>query len=322
MMKKTLLASAVLMVSGAAFGQSSVTLYGVADVSVGKAEGEKTQMHSSTTLNNSLSYLGFRGVEDLGGGLKSGFAFEQVINLENGATGQNDTSTWQRAANVWLGGNWGRLQLGRATTPSFNAMKTWDLLGLTPYSPASLSFGFVGGNAPDRQSSQISYKTPVWGGFSAEAAYVMKADNNDNAKVDVALTYVNGPLSAGIAANKTKNHKTNYGLGAKYNFGAFTLAASYQDTRNWTYSTAGARGRLSGLTLGGMAQFGAFSVALDVLRELKHDVDLNGSTLKQKKYTNGALEMKYSLSKRTSLYGVYLRYAGGNYYSLGAQHRF
>ena len=318
MMKKTLLASAVLMASGAALAQSSVTLYGVADLGVGKMAGGKTQMQGNTFINNSVSHLGFRGVEDLGGGLKAGFNFEHAINLENG----ENVGAWGRAANVWLGGNWGRLQLGKATPPSYNAMRTWDLMGLPLYSPAFFSFGYVGGDSVDRQSSQISYKTPVWGGFSAEAAYVMKADNNDKAKVDVALTYVNGPLSAGIAVNKTKNNKTNYGLGAKYNFGTFTLAASYQDTRNWTYANPGARGRISGLTLGGMAQFGAFSVALDVLRELTHDIDLDGVTYKRKKYTNGAVELKYALSKRTFFYGVYLRNAGDNNYNIGMQHRF
>lgn len=323
MMKKTLLASAVLMASGAAFAQSSVTLYGLADVAVGKADGGKVNMMSSTTLNNSLSYLGFRGVEDLGGGMKAGFNFEQAINLENGATGMSDSTTWQRAANVWLGGNWGRLQLGQAMTPSYKAFRTWDLLGGALYSPAHASFGPVGGDAGDRQDSQISYQTPVWGGFSAELAYVMKADNQDRSKVDLALTYVNGPLSAGLAYNKTKNFKANYGLGAKYSFGAFTLAASYQDSRNWIYaSTPGATGRVSGVTLGGLMQMGAFSVGLDVLRQLKHDVDYQGATHKAKKHTNGALELKYALSKRTFFYGAYLRHEGGNNYALGMQHRF
>lgn len=319
MMKKTLLASAVLMVSGVALAQSSVTLYGVADVAVGKESGEKAQMKGNSLINNSVSYLGFRGVEDLGGGLKVGFNLEHAVNLENGA----NLTGWGRAANVWLGGNWGRLQMGIATTPSFNAMQIWDLMGLANYSPAYFSFGFVGGNTPDRQNSQISYKTPVWGGFSAEVAYVMKADNNDNAKVDVALTYVNGSLSAGIAVNKTKNHKTNYGLGAKYSFGNFALAASYNDTRNHAYpGYPGATGRVSGVSLGGSAQFGAFSVALDVVRELKYDVEYQGVTHKEKKYTNGTLEMKYALSKRTFFYGVYHRHVGENNYGLGVQHKF
>ena len=85
-MKKNLLALAALtLVSGAAFAQSSVTLYGVADVGIGKAAGQKTGMISGSLLNHTTSYIGFRGIEDLGGGLKAGFKLEQYINMENGA---------------------------------------------------------------------------------------------------------------------------------------------------------------------------------------------------------------------------------------------
>ncbi|MDO5087048.1 MAG: porin, partial [Comamonadaceae bacterium] len=301
MNKKTLIALAALAAGSAALAQSSVTLYGVADLAVGKGEGGKVNMLSGTIGNHSHSYIGLRGVEDMGGGLKAGFNFEQIINMESGATGGANTTTWQRAANVWLGGNWGRFQMGRATTPSYNAMLAWDLMGLPNYAPAYYSFGHVGGNGGDRNDSLFSYKTPVWGGFSAELGYIAKGDDTFHAtakdKFDLGLTYVNGPLSAGVAYNKTKSHKANYGLGAKYNFGSFTLAASYQDSNNWGYpSTPGALGRVAGVTLGGMVNFGAMSVALDVVRQLKNEATLQNVVYKQKKYTDGALELKYALS--------------------------
>ncbi|MDO5087049.1 MAG: porin [Comamonadaceae bacterium] len=329
MNKKTLIALAALAAGSAALAQSSVTLYGVADVGIGKGEGGKVNMISSTIGNHTSSHIGLRGVEDMGGGLKAGFNFEQAINMENGATGVADSTTWQRAANVWLGGNWGRFQMGRATTPSFNAMQTWDLMGLPGYAPAYFSFGFVGGDTGDRIDSLFSYKTPVWGGFSAELGYFAKGDDplgnasSKRDKFDLGVTYVNGPLSAGVAYNKTKGYKANYGLGAKYNFGSFTLAASYQDSNNWAYAnTPGAVGRVAGVTLGGMVNFGAMSVALDVVRPLKNEATFQNVTYKQKKYTNGALELKYALSKRTFFYGAYLRAEGTNNYSLGMQHRF
>ena len=78
-MKKSLIALAVLVASGAAMAQSSVTLYGVIDLGVGKlgspkgaAQKEKFSMQSSGLVNNGVSRIGFRGVEDLGGGLKAG----------------------------------------------------------------------------------------------------------------------------------------------------------------------------------------------------------------------------------------------------------
>ncbi|RRD58220.1 porin [Comamonadaceae bacterium OH2545_COT-014] len=286
-------------------------------------------MISSTFGNHSNSYIGLRGVEDMGGGLKAGFNFEQIINMENGTVGvAADSPTWQRAANVWLGGNWGRFQMGRATTPSYNAMLAWDLMGLPNYAPATFSLGFVGGNTGDRNYSLFSYKTPVWGGFSAELGYIAKGDDvsgnaSQNDKFDLGVTYVNGPLSAGAAYNKVKSYKANYGLGAKYNFGSFTLAASYQDSNNWSIPGApGAVGRVAGVTLGGMVNFGAMSVALDVVRQLKREATFQNVVYKDKKYTDGALELKYALSKRTFFYGAYFRVEGTNNYSLGMQHRF
>ena len=121
-MKKNLLALAALtLVSGAALAQSSVTLYGVADVGIGKMSGQKTGMISSNLVNHTTSYIGFRGIEDLGGGLKAGFRLEQYVNMENGATASpsgflgHENQTYGRAANLWLEGGlvnsrWGVLK--------------------------------------------------------------------------------------------------------------------------------------------------------------------------------------------------------------------
>ena len=84
-MKKSLIALAVLAASGVAMAQSSVTMYGVADVGLVKSNGISAQMTSAGLMNNGTSRLGVRGVEDLGGGLKASFNFEQGINQEDGA---------------------------------------------------------------------------------------------------------------------------------------------------------------------------------------------------------------------------------------------
>ena len=84
-MKKSLIALAVLAASGAAMAQSSVTLYGVVDLGIGKLGKGKVAMQGGQIVNNGVSRIGFRGVEDLGGGLKVGFNYEQGINAENGA---------------------------------------------------------------------------------------------------------------------------------------------------------------------------------------------------------------------------------------------
>ena len=302
-MKKSLIALAVVGFSGAAMAQSSVTLYGVADVGVGKMEGGKTEMISGGVMNNGTSRLGVRGVEDLGGGLKAGFNFEHGLNLENGAGNLSGGQMWSRAANLWLGGNWGTFKMGRSLTPSFYGVATWELTGTANYSVIANTYSFAG--AGPRDSSLFSYKTPNMGGFSAEVGYITKPDNGGNSKWDANVIYANGPIGIGLSANKTQNMKTNWSLGGKYNFGNFAVAASYHDAKNMNRR---------GFGLGGTATFGAASVTLDLTRDTR-----NGGG---KKYTNGLLEAKYALSKRTFVYGAYLRLNDTNNYGIGLRHNF
>lgn len=301
-MKKSLIALAVLGFTGAAMAQSSVTLYGVADAGVGKmGKGSKVQMQSANTMNNGTSRLGVRGVEDLGGGLKAGFNFETGLDLEDGATSTAGGGYWGRAANMWLGGDWGTFKMGRTLNPTFFGVAAWELTGTANYSVVGSTYGYLGG---PRTSSQFSYKTPNFGGLTAELGYVFKPDNGGNAKWDLNVIYNNGPIAAALSANKAKGQKTGYALGAKYNFGSFAVAASYNDNHK-------AR---RGFSLGGSANMGAFALTLDLTRDTKN--------LAGKKYTNSLLEGKYALSKRTFMYAAYLRVDGQNGYGIGVRHNF
>ena len=325
-MKKTLIALAVLAASGAAMAQSSVTLYGVVDLGIGKYDKDfnknldpkannKVGMTSSQTLNNGNSRIGLRGVEDLGGGLKAGFNFESRIDAENGGS----DAGWSRAANLWLGGNWGTFKMGRTLTPSYYGLAAYELTGAANYSVVANTYGFVGAGA--RNSSQFSYTTPNLGGFSAEVGYIFKSDNGGAAKVDANAMYVNGPLAVALSANKVKGGKANYALGGKYSFGNFALAGSYQAARNNVYEIGAltASGRRQGVSLGGTAAFGNVALTLDVTRDLKHELD-GGAKLK--KYTNAVFEAKYALSKRTFVYGDFLRLDSTNNYGFGIRHNF
>ena len=302
-MKKSLIALAVLGASGAAMAQSSVTLYGVAVAGLAKLEGVSSQMSSAGRMNNGNSRLGVRGVEDMGGGLKAGFNFESGLSLEDGATATSGGGFWGRAANLWLGGNWGTFKMGRTLNPSFYGVATWELTSAANYSVVANTFKLAGSGA--RNSSQFSYKTPDGlGGFSAELGYVMKPDNGGNAKWDANVIYANGPIGVGLSANKVKGQKTGFALGAKYNFGSFALAGSYND----------AHGVRKGVSLGGSAMFGPFTLTADVTRDTKNAAG--------KKYTNFLLEGKYALSKRTFVYLAGLRLDSTNNYGLGVRHNF
>ena len=315
-MKKSLIALAVLGASGFAMAQSSVTLYGVADAGIGKIEAgsgaggndasDKTEFISGSLMNNGISRIGVRGVEDLGGGLKAGFNFESGLDLDNGNNLGSGGGFWGRAANLWLGGGWGTVKLGRTLNPSFYGTVAWELTGSATYSVVTNTYNFAGGGA--RNNSQFSYKTPNLGGFSAELGYILKPDNGDRAKWDMNVIYANGPIGAGLSVNKVKDGKTNYGLGGKYNFGNFVVAASYSQA-----SVGDLRRR--GFSLGGTATFGAFALTLDLTRDTKNE--LTGD-----KYTNGLVEAKYALSKRTFIYGAFLRFDDTNNYGIGVRHNF
>ena len=316
-MKKSLIALAVLGASGVAMAQSSVTLYGVADAGVGKIEAgapagndatDKTQFISGSRMNNGNSRIGVRGVEDLGGGLKAGFNFESGLDLDDGANLGSGGGFWGRAANLWLGGNWGTFKMGRTLNPTFYGITTWELTGAANYSVIGNTYNFAGGGSWN--NSQLSYRTPVMGGgFSAEIGYILKADNADRAKVDLNVMYTNGPIGVAVTANKVKGISTNWSVGGKYSFSNFALAASYTNANNL------ANARRRGFGIGGTATFGAASLTLDLTRDTKNEWT-------GKKYTNGVVEAKYALSKRTFVYGAFLRLDDTNNYGIGVRHNF
>lgn len=300
-MKKSLIALAALAAVTAASAQSSVTLYGVVDLSLAKLPDVSAQMSGNGLMNNGSSRLGVRGVEDLGGGLKVAFNLEQGINAETGAT---DATTFQRAANMSLMGNFGTFKMGRTLTPSFFGIAAWELTGTANYSVVGNQFGFAG--AGPRNSSEFSYKTPDMGGFSAQLGYVTEPDNGGHAKTDLNAIYANGPLAVGLSYNKVSGSSSNGALGAKYNFGAFEVAGSFQDPA----------GDARGFTLGAGATFGPVHLVLDVARDTHF------------KDTDVLLEAKYSLSKRTFAYGAVYRDGNGKKpdtttsYGVGLRHNF
>lgn len=318
-MKKSLIALAVLAASGVAMAQSSVTLYGVADLGLVKSNGISAQMTGNGLMNNGNSRLGVRGVEDLGGGLKASFTLEQGINAEDGRTDMgcvNTTAacdstnrvatTFQRSAWLALSGGFGKFSMGRQYSPSFFGVAAWELTGTANYSAVVNQFGVAG--PAIRNNSMFQYSTPNMGGFSASLGYIMKPDNKffggdalGNAKYDLNVIYANGPLVAALSYNKTNTMKGNMALGASYDFGMAKVAGSIQNNG----------GPSKGFTIGATVPVGAFALTLDIARE-------NGTGMKN---TDFLVEAKYALSKRTFAYAAYYKdgEAPGGVYNTGAK---
>jgi predicted porin len=110
-MKKLLIATAALaMVAGTAQAQSSVTVYGVMDIGVSDFSNASTNASAVTTTAKgkntgngdgglATSRLGFRGTEDLGGGMKANFQLEyDLVDIGTGGNGQVNAATTTNGA--------------------------------------------------------------------------------------------------------------------------------------------------------------------------------------------------------------------------------
>ena len=142
-MKKSLIALAVLAASGAAMAQSSVTLFGVVDATYAYGSGSVSNKSQLTNSGYNSSRLGFRGVEDLGGGMSASFWLEAGLNNDNGTGGVTNTNN-QAATSTGGGLTFNRRSTVRTTAmlPTRRMATAWHcaLVTLTaPSTPRSLS---------------------------------------------------------------------------------------------------------------------------------------------------------------------------------------
>jgi len=201
-MKRSLLALAALTAfAGAASAQSSVTLYGRVDLSVNKNIGSDVKNIS----NGSGSRLGFRGTEDLGGGLSALFNIEHRFNADTGADSSGNVRFWNGRSLVGLQGGFGQIVFGREYTTAFLGTQLiadpwgWDTVA------AQNGITGLGGIAKVRNDSSVTYKIGAGGfSFGAQIAESTDAINNFATKpVNFNLGYGAGPLTLAFGYEKT-----------------------------------------------------------------------------------------------------------------------
>jgi len=316
-MKKTLIALAVLTVSGASFAQSSVSIDGIVDAGLQSIDYKGNKVSGIANNGSSTSQINFRGTEDLGGGLKANFRVETDWNTvsNSGNTGAAYVSGDAKGAagtfgngelRIGLSGGFGSIDAGAV---NYNSLIS-GLVG-QPFGTA-IGSGFAATSARlVRSDNSIKYTSPSFSGLTvslynaqkqskatgaSEAAFTTSFGAYDFTGSDeVNVSYNNGPIAASYSNLKQKaaaGTSTTYDtLGANYALGAAKLFVLMQNTKNSAATTDNSYVALSGTyTMGAttlMASAGTFENKAGVKSKL------------------AALGADYALSKRTAVYARY-----------------
>jgi len=339
-MQKKLIALAVAgLVSGAAFAQSNVTIYGVVDATFDSVGAESAKAGSASDfsrrsrVNSNSSYIGFKGTESLGNGLAVAWQVENGVSLDNGnATG----SSWNtRDSYVGIAGGFGTVAMGNLTGPTRALATKFDVnAGATGIGSNQALLGkgalqTAGASAFDqRLTNAIAYISPNFSGFSGVIGYTTGLTNSpltgrdtagvgDTAKGNTAwtigLSYDQGPIYVGFAYTDVK--ATNDGATAADGLVAGVKKA--EDTRlgavyNFGQGTIGVLWDQSkySATAGGDSKTNVYFIPFTfnvgtgkIIAQYGHAGNISGTSNTGAKMFEVGYE--YSLSKRTIVKALY-----------------
>lgn len=266
-------------VSGTAFAQSTVTLYGKANIGIAKTGDAKAALTGGP--DGSDSRYGLKGTEDLGGGLKANFLFEAGFKPDTGNLDNTAGQTFQRGAWMGLSGGFGEVRMGRQYTLGFyGSIATMPSTYTDPQLAVGLGFNGMG----SRNSDQFQYWSPSMGGAQIRVSTQLAGDTA-TATQEVALAYANGPISANLTTGKVKGTTgSNNALSAGYNFGPAAVTVGMVDKAG--------TGTGKGTFVRATAPMGATTLFAGYAKN---------SDTKTNAYDLGAY---YSLSKRTRVYAI------------------
>lgn len=321
-MKKHLLALAVASIGTAAIAQSapsSVTLYGIVDAGVihnsNNAGKSETRMASGYLQS---SRFGFRGSEDLGGGLRAIFTLESGLNVTTGSNASTAVM-FNRQAFMGLSSNTlGTFTMGRQYTPiydqliSISGAPTFGVGGgavdgiAAPGSTVSRFDNTLGGTRVD---SSFKYTSPDFSGVKVNAMWQARPDaaaGNTGQLASFGVGYNAGPITSGLGYISRKCGSTTAGcadrdddklwaLGAGYDFGVAKLSGVYTSQKN-AKNVKGSDGDMMNVMV--TAPVGAWKLAAGYQR-------LNDKSVLDQDVRQINLSAVYSLSKRTAVYGIY-----------------
>jgi len=329
-MKKLFCAVSMLLLCMAARAEdASVTIYGVADAFVQVLNGSSTM---SRVQSGGLvgSRLGFRGREDLGGGLNAFFTLESGLNMDEGVINQSGTF-FGRQAQVGLSGGFGTLSLGRQYGSLYFATTDMSIFTNASAGPSTVLIGGFGGGyepvrgatatvlppasgatgngSPLRVNNSVRYESPSFAGFKAIALYGAGEQaglTNESRVVDFGVRYTRDGLDviASFVSDRTAvggvldaTDAQTRTLAAAYSFDAVRVVAGYVDFKDKRPVALDGRGAW----IGAEYRMGPQLIKLQyVLNEPRHGSDNKTQAL--------GVGWVYDLSRRSALYSALTRF--------------
>lgn len=353
MKTRSIALGAVLMCASAAQAQSNVQVSGLVDVYAGSVHAPGGQRKGTVGSGGlTTSWWGISGTEDLGNGLKAGFALGAFMRADEGTPGRfNGDAFFARDANVSLSGQWGTVKLGRAMAPNFLPTILFNPFGDSfTVSPLVMHANMANQIGVDHTttasdtgwSNQVTYSTPAWKGVSANVHYQFgeQASKRSAANIGVNVLYRQGPLgltafyeTADALGNPNPSYtagakNTNWMVGGSYDLGVAKLYATYGKADKERASAQ-------------LVEQKTYSLGADVpvtkagtikLAYAHTKTDWADQAQKSKRQTV-SLGYDHFLSKRTDVYAVLMRdkndlfersaaAASGTSFIVGMRHRF
>ena len=324
MMKKILAAAIVSAFAAPAFAATAnVDIYGTIHMSIDSLNDGSDR---GTNVSTNASNIGFKGSEDLGGGLSAIWQAETLINQAGGTAlfgGQRDTFLGLSSKTM------GTLRVGFFDTPTKQLSRGLDFfnneIGDSRNLLRSNAISGVSGNAwEERFNNGIRYDTPDFSGFTASVHYATQtlagvADNNDLDAYSLGANYKNGPFFVGVAYQlnnvTTTTDETSWRVGGSFTMADFKVNALYHKAEDQR-GVAGADRAIWGLGAG--YKLGNGLIKAQYYKANDEKVTVGDSAAKM-----FAVGYDYNLSKRTKVYVDYAKTtnkAGASFSMSGGGH--
>jgi predicted porin len=289
----------------AAQAQSSVTVFGVLDAGVRYAKNGSNHQYMLASGGTAISRLGFRGTEDLGGGLKAGFWLESQVNVDDGSIAASG-KFWHRRSTVSLmSDSLGEIRIGRDFAPTYLVV-----IGVDPFQDTGvgaisnvISQASINGSAyatHTRVDNMVTYLLPnTLGGVYGRVSVAAGEGTLGRRLVGGSLGYKNGPVDVSGAYSRTQagpGGDVSYGAGAfSYDFGVAKLMTGLSQLK------AGSA-KENHFNLSALVPIGVTTVRASWVHSVGKGGLFEAVDRAQNKADMFAVGALYSLSTRTMLY--------------------